>query len=721
MKKTMVGRFVPQKVPVVMQMEALECGAASLSMILAYYGKWLPLPRVRTELGVSRDGVSAMSIIRGARSFGMEGKGFRYGVDSLQTKITLPCILFWNSCHFVGLTGFGKKGAYINAPASGAVVVPMDKFEKQYSGIALEIVPGEHFEPSGRPASVWPFVKQRLKGAGGALAFLSLSGLAAAVFGIAQPALSSSFVDKILTGSNTAWLMPLLGILIGMAVLQFLLLAVTASYQNYVQGRFAVSANCSYLIHVLHLPMQFFSQRMAGDIAGRQQDNAAVASTLMNTLAPVGVGLITMAVYLIMMLSISPVLTLIGVSALVLDLFVAQYISRRRVEITRVIARDSGVLSGSTAGILNVMETIKASGAEEGVFAQWTGMQAAVMAGQAKIAKINTYLGTIPGLLLNVANVVLVALGALLIIDGVLTTGMLLALQSLLQSFMTPASQMIAAGQEMTEMRSGMERIEDVTNYEEDVVFAAGDDEKITAPMTGKVSIRNVTFGYSRQAAPVLKDFSLELTPGRKVALVGSSGCGKSTIARLVAGLYQPWEGEILFDGKPMSAYDRAAFTSSVAVVDQDIFLFSGTVKDNFRFADGTITDADMIRAARDAQVHEAILKHEGGYDARIAEGGSNFSGGQRQQLEIARALAGNPSILILDEATSALDAQTEALVMDAIKARGMTMLLVAHRLSTIRDADEILVLKNGVVTERGTHEELLALNGDYAALVSAS
>ena len=717
MKKTKAGRFAPKKVPVVMQMEALECGAASLSMILAYYGKWLPLPRVRTELGVSRDGVSAMSIIRGARSFGMEGKGFRYGLDSLKTKITLPCILFWNSCHFVVLTGFGKKGAYINDPASGAVVVPMDKFEKQYSGIALEIVPGEHFEPSGRPTSVWPFVKKRLKGAGGALAFLSLSGLAAAVFGVAQPALSSSFVDKILTGANTAWLMPLLGILIGMAVLQFLLLAATASYQNYVQGRFAVSANCSYLMHVLRLPMQFFSQRMAGDIAGRQRDNAAVANTLMNTLAPVGVGLITMAVYLIMMLSISPVLTLIGVSALVLDLFVAQCISRRRVEITR----DSGVLSGSTAGILNVMETIKASGAEEGVFAQWTGMQAAVMAGQAKIAKINTYLGTLPGLLLNIANVVLVALGALLIIDGELTTGMLLALQSLLQSFITPASQLIAAGQEMTEMRSGMERIEDVTNYEEDAVFAVGEDERIVAPMTGNVSIRNVTFGYSKQAAPVLKDFSLELTPGRKVALVGSSGCGKSTIARLVAGLYQPWEGEILFDGKPMSAYDRAAFTSSVAVVDQDIFLFSGTVKDNFRFADGTITDADMIRAARDAQVHEAILKHEGGYDARIAEGGSNFSGGQRQQLEIARALAGNPSILILDEATSALDAQTEALVMDAIKARGMTMLLVAHRLSTIRDADEILVLKNGVVTERGTHEELLALNGDYAALVSAS
>ena len=712
-------KMVRKKVPVVMQMEALECGAASLSMILAYHGKWLPLPQVRTELGVSRDGVSAMSIIRGARSFGMQGKGFRYGVDSLQEKIALPCILFWDNNHFVVLTGFGKKGAYINDPAKGAVVLPMDKFAQHYSGIALEIVPGEGFEPSGRPTSVWPFVKKRLRGAGSALAFLSLAGLAAAVFGIAQPALTSTFVDKILTGANTAWLMPLLGILVGMAVLQFLLLCATVSYQNYVQGRFAVSANCAYLLHVLHLPMQFFHQRMAGDIAGRQRDNAEVANTLLNTLAPVGVGMITMAVYLTMMLSISPVLTLIGVSALVIDLFVAQLIARKRVEITRIVSRDTGVLSGSTAGLLGVMETIKASGADDGVYAQWTGMQAAVMAGQAKIARINTYMGSIPALLLSISNVVLVALGALLIIRGELTTGLLLALQSLLQSFITPAEQFIAAGQEMTEMRSSMERIEDVTNYEPDAVFTAPGTE--TAPLTGHVSIQNVTFGYSRQGAPVVKDFSLELTPGRKVALVGSSGCGKSTISRLVAGLYQPWEGAILFDGKPMTAYDRANFTSCVAVVDQDIFLFSGTVKDNFRFADGTITDVDMIRAARDAQVHEAILKHEGGYDARIAEGGANFSGGQRQQLEIARALAGNPSVLILDEATSALDAQTEALVMDAIKARGMTMLLVAHRLSTIRDADEILFLKNGIVTERGTHEELLARGGDYAALVSAS
>lgn len=727
-----------------MQMEALECGAASLSMVLAHHGLWLTLPELRRVVGVSRDGVNALSIVRAARSFGLEAKGFRWKAGTLREKIergeaSLPCILFWQDNHFVVLTGANKRAAFVNDPAIGPVRIPWDEFDASYSDVALQFAPTESFVPAGKPTSVWAFAKKRLSGTKSTVVFLSLAGIAAAALNVLQPALSSSFVDKVLSGSNPSWLPGLLAALVALAVLQALLLGANASYQICAQGRLALGADFSYMHRVLRLPLSFFSQRMAGDIHNRQKTNAAIAQTLMATLVPVGVGVLAMVLYLTAMLSISPALTLVGVSALVLDVFLAQAISRKRVRLSRSIARDTGNLSGSTSAIFNVIESVKAGGAEAGVFAQWAGLQAAVVSGQAAVSKLNIFWGSVPQLVMDIANAALLALGALLIMQGHLTSGLFLAFQSLMQSFVQPAQQLIAVSQKFIEMRTDMERIEDVTNHELDAAFAgaeaerpadAGSDEDGSAGATskhaaatpsGRASMRSVTFGYSPLAEPLLKDFSLELAPGRSVALVGPSGCGKSTVAKLLANLYQPWSGDILFDGLPASAYDRSSLTKAIGMVDQDIFLFSGTVKENFRFADENVSETAMVQAAQDAQIHEAILKHAGGYDGRIAEGGRNFSGGQRQQLEIARVLAGNPRLIILDEATSALDAQTEERVMQGILARGAALLIVAHRLSTVRDADEIIVLDKGSVAERGTHDELMALGSTYAQLVTTA
>ena len=710
------------KTPVIMQMEALECGAACLAMVLAYYQKWVPLEQVRLDCGVSRDGSNMKNVFLAAQHYGLEAHGYRMELDQLRSNATFPCIIHWNFNHFVVLCGFKGGKAVINDPARGTVALPMEQFDEAYTGLVLTFAPGEAFIPSGKRKSTLAFARKRLTGAGPAVAFIVLTSVISYLFGIINPVMDRIFYDRLLTGRAPGWLNPFILAMTGLALFQLIVQWAQAVYSLKINGKMAIEGNASYLWKVLRLPMEFFSQRMTGDVLQRQTANASIAETLVDTVAPLALNTVMMVFYLVVMLRYSALMTLVGLASLALNLLVAQYLSAKRVNLTRVQMRDEGKLASATLAGISMTETIKASGAEGGFFRKWSGYQASVNTQQVKFSTLNARVGLIPQFISSVSNYAVLFLGVRLAMGGHFTLGMIVTFQGLLSSFMGPANTLVEAGQTIQEMRTEMERIEDVMQYPDDPALQYGAESAAEdfGKLRGEVELKNVTFGYSRLGHPTVSDFSMHLKPGGRVAIVGASGCGKSTVSKLVTGLYQPWSGEILFVGRPISQIPRAVFTGSVAMVDQDIVLFEDTIANNIRMWDDTIQDFEVILAARDAQIHDDILQRPGGYQARLTENGKDLSGGQRQRIEIARVLAQDPSIIILDEATSALDAKTEYELVQAVKDRGISCIVVAHRLSTIRDCDEIIVLDKGKIVERGTHAELFARGGAYAELVTS-
>ena len=717
--------FRKQKVPVVLQLEVVECGAASLAMAMAYHKMWVPLERLRVDCGVSRDGSSAKNILKVARMYGFDAQGYRVEPEDIDT-IPLPCIIHWNMNHFVVLTKISKDTMHITDPARGEVKVPIEQFNTSFTGMAIEITPGEDFKPSGKPAGVWPFARQRLKGAAPIFAFIVAVTTLSSIIGIIATFMNRVFIDDFLSGGNPEWAYGFIALFLAFNFLSILLSIINRRINLKISAKFAVVSSGMFVWHALRLPMEFYSSRNAGDIASRQSENDNISLSLIHLFAPLFIDALMVVFYLFIVLRYSVLLTVIGFSSLIINYAINRFIIMKNVDISRVSARDSGKLGAMTVAGVEMIETIKSAGAEDGYFEKWSGIHASVSNSRIKGMRLTQTVGLIPQIASHAINIAIMLIGAYLIIRGSMTVGIFFAFQGFLTSFIVPFSKIINARMELQQTKTSMERVQDVFNYSTDVNYneefimhnAELGDEGLFK-LSGAVEIKNLTFGYNRLSAPLLEDFNLTLRAGDSVALIGASGCGKSTITKLISNLYKPWSGEILFDGKAVGDLPREVFTNSVSVVDQDIILFQDSVNNNIKTWDKSIEDFEVIMASVDAQIHTTIIDRDGGYGGAVLEGGKNFSGGERQRLEIAGALANEPTIVILDEATSALDARTEFDVINAIRDRGITTIIVAHRLSTIRDCNEIIVLDKGKVVQRGTHDELHAVDGKYRELVS--
>ena len=698
-----------------MQMEAVECGAASLTMILAHYGKWLPLEQVRAACGVSRDGSSAKSILHAARNYGLEAKGFRMSAEALDGK--QPAIIHWNFEHFVVFRGFDRKGrACLNDPGVGPVKWPMEEFCKHFTGVCLTFEPGENFEKGGEQTNILSYVRRNLRGAGEAFWLTFSFALMTAFIALLTPLFTRIFLDEILSGRNADWSRWFFVGMGALAIYQFFVVLLQSRYVKRVAGSLALKGNKEYLHHLLRLPMSFFAMRNVGDLQQRMHLNEKISHSLIEVLAPQIINIGLLVLYLILMFSYSSWLTIIGIFAAVVNLGLVQYFSTLRINLIRSMEQSEGRYFSATISCIDNMESIKAAGAETGFFKFWSGLWAHKFNINGNADREQTRMALLPVLATGLVNMAVLVLGAYLILQGELTVGMLMAFQGFMGSFLEPVNAIVNASQTIVEMRSQMERVEDVMKYPEDHRDHEG--EVMKGKLTGLLELKNVTFGYSPLQPPLIEDFNLKIEPGHSVAFVGTSGCGKSTLAKLISGLYKPWSGEILFDGRPIESISNEELTNSVAVIDQNVVLFDDTVAQNIRMWDTSIEDFAIMMACNDAQIRADIVSRPEGFGTKIVKGGQNFSGGQRQRMEIATALAKEPAVLIMDEATSALDPKTEDEVMKRIRRMGPTQIIVAHRLSTIRDCDEIIVMDQGKILQRGRHEELINIEGFYRDLM---
>lgn len=712
-----------KKTPTVFQMEATECGAASLSMIFSYYGKYLPLEQMRIEVGVSRDGCNAGNMMRAAKKYGLECKGFRKEPEALR-ELEMPCIIHWNFNHFVVLEGFKAKGSgdkkkeyvYLNDPAVGRRKLTIEEFDEGFTGIVLTFKPTDAFEKEKKQNTAWDMIRDRLSGQYGVLFKLFYVGLLLVFPGLILPVLSQMFIDDILTAGFTDWLTKLLVFMGCLVALKFGLQYYRDLVLQKLKSKMTLTSGVGFLRHMLHLPMNFFDQRYAGDLVNRMNNNTEVSAFLAGDLAETILNILVAAFYLIVLLFYSPLMTLIGLINVGVCIAVVvlsrHYISEAAIKQQMT----GGKLFGAVCAGLSITDTLKASGAENEYVSRVLGYHVKNANLEQEQTSFQKILNAVPEAAGNITDVLHMLIGGILVINGNLSLGMLTAFTSLFDSFIEPVNKLVTFAQKIQTLKASITRVEDVQKYPEDERYSLDESNthKQMRKLNGEIELRDISFGYSRLKPALIEHFDFHLFSGESIAFVGPSGCGKSTISKIVSGLYHPWEGEIVLGGVPMNEVSKSCLNASVATVSQNITLFSGSIRDNLTMWNTAILEADMIQAAKDACIHDFIVSCPGGYDYVLTENAMNLSGGQRQRLEIARALATKPSILVMDEATSALDPVVEKQVLNNIKRRGITTVIVAHRLSAFRDCNQIIVMRNGKIIQRGSHKTLMNEDGLY-------
>lgn len=717
------------RTPFVLQMEAVECGAAALAMVLGYYGKFVPLTALRADCGVSRDGSKASNVLKAARKHGLKAKGYSKGLHKLK-DVRFPLIVFWEFNHFLVVERISNKYVHVNDPAMGHRKLTMEEFDAGYTGVALTFEPDEGFEKGGTPPNPMPMLIKRIAGSERALTFMMLAGMIGIIPGMVQAVFSKFFIDAIITEEHYDWLRPMLVAMVAMLAFQLCLQSISGLFSRRLTMGLSAKLYAEFYQHILKLPYHFYTQRYVGDVVGRSQLNDAVVAIMAGQLTSVAIGLVSMVFFGILLFSYNFEITAIGVISTFINFALIRSMASRRIEANMRIAKEQGKVQGATIAAIQSIEPIKASGMENTFFEKWAGYFAASSNASQQLEMDSRLFSIFPTLSTSVVSTLTMVLGGLEVMNGNMTIGTLMAFNLLMGQFLGPISAVLGLAVQMQEIRGTVVRLEDVLDHPtRDELFAdiktearanteRQGPESLGTSLDGSMQCTNLTFGYSPIEGPLIENFNLEIRPGERVALVGTSGCGKSTVARLVAGLVPPWNGEVCFNGVNRELIPQDVLSSSVSFVEQDFLLFPGTVRENLTLWDNTIPDEWLRDALDDAVILDQVLAMPGGLDANVEEGGNNLSGGQRQRLEIARALVRKPSFLIMDESTSALDVETEAQIVRNIHRRGCSALMIAHRLSTIRNCHKIIVMQKGQVKEVGDHETLFAKDGIYTKLV---